>query len=486
MTLPSRKKHPIIALTTLHRAILASRQLPPTLALTISMSLSGVASAQAPAWHPNRQPANAQANSLSYTSASPTEANSAPGYGQAGAQSNKVVFRWVNQSSSEHPTVTAAQAFEARPEADYANQVATATITAREAFDDGNPLRSKVRAASEGSVSASMVRQANYQQPGLSDPFADDAPPPSATPLQFTMLQEELPTQPSLDPNSDPLDIPEFAPPPLQNDTANQIPASPFSNQPSASDLQAEPIAPGSPFDNSGLDGDGLPDLKRIPGNSLSCEDMRSRLRDRSLKDIDLNVSPEFRNRSMTLEQLSREAEVRDWTDVTGMVIATGRMLNFQHDQVFIETPNGALRKIAFNLLSDLDTQYVADVWGLPVHCGAGYEPFVGRNFIQSEVQWKAPGACHKPLYFEDVQLERYGHETGPVLQPLLSTAHFVGNLALLPYKMGIHPPNECQYSLGYYSPGSCAPYMLQPFPWSLRGALAEAGAAVGGAALIP
>ena len=48
------------------------------------------------------------------------------------------------------------------------------------------------------------------------------------------------------------------------------------------------------------------------------------------------------------------------------------------------------------------------------------------------------------------------------------------------------HPPHECRYALGYYRPGSCAPYLIPPVPLSLRGALLEAGAVVGGVFLIP
>ena len=73
------------------------------------------------------------------------------------------------------------------------------------------------------------------------------------------------------------------------------------------------------------------------------------------------------------------------------------------------------------------------------------------------------------------MQLERYGHTRGPIVQPMVSGAHFFVNVALLPYKMGINPPNECQYPLGYYRPGSCAPWMLQPFPLSGRGAATAA-----------
>ena len=62
-------------------------------------------------------------------------------------------------------------------------------------------------------------------------------------------------------------------------------------------------------------------------------------------------------------------------------------------------------------------------------------------------------------------------------MQPILSGAHFFACVAFLPYNMGVHPPNECEYALGYYRPGECAPYVIPPIPISLRGALFEAGA---------
>ncbi len=97
---------------------------------------------------------------------------------------------------------------------------------------------------------------------------------------------------------------------------------------------------------------------------------------------------------------------------------------------------------------------------------------FAGRDFAPTLFTWKAAGTCHKPLYFEDVQLERYGHSWNPILQPFVSGAHFFVSVPLLPYKMGLRPPNECVYTLGYYRPGNCAPYMLEPIPLSLRAAV--------------
>jgi hypothetical protein len=111
---------------------------------------------------------------------------------------------------------------------------------------------------------------------------------------------------------------------------------------------------------------------------------------------------------------------------------------------------------------------------------------FQGRCWEQTTYMWKASAMCHKPLYFEEEQVERYGHSFSPCFQPFVSGAHFFCTLPVLPYCMGVEPPCECIYALGHYRPGDCAPYMINPIPWSLRGALFEAGAVTGAAAAIP
>jgi hypothetical protein len=109
-----------------------------------------------------------------------------------------------------------------------------------------------------------------------------------------------------------------------------------------------------------------------------------------------------------------------------------------------------------------------------------------GRCWPETTYMWKASALCHKPLYFEDQQMERYGHSWGPCCDSLASGVHFFTRLPVLPYCMGVTPPCECIYSLGYYRPGSCAPRYIDPIPISLRGALFEAGAVVGAAAALP
>jgi hypothetical protein len=113
-------------------------------------------------------------------------------------------------------------------------------------------------------------------------------------------------------------------------------------------------------------------------------------------------------------------------------------------------------------------------------------DPHQLRPWCPTTVCWTASALCRKPLYFEEVQLERYGHAVGPILQPIISGGHFFVTVPFLPYLMGVDPPAECQYTLGYYRPGSCAPWMIEPIPLSTRGALIEAGAITGAALLIP
>ncbi len=121
-----------------------------------------------------------------------------------------------------------------------------------------------------------------------------------------------------------------------------------------------------------------------------------------------------------------------------------------------------------------------------PCECGLGNVKFVPRQWDCITYTWKASALCHKPLYFEEVGLERYNHSRGPILDPLVSAAHFFVCVPLLPYEMGVALPDECQYALGYYRPGSCAPWIIDGFPLSCRGAVFEATAWTGTGFLLP
>jgi len=121
-----------------------------------------------------------------------------------------------------------------------------------------------------------------------------------------------------------------------------------------------------------------------------------------------------------------------------------------------------------------------------PYECRLEGQTFQPRRFAATMFTWKAAGYCHKPLYFEDWSLERYGHSHGFVADSFTSAAHFFTTLPVLPYKMGVELPWECVYPLGYYRPGSCAPWTIPAVPISARGFAVEAATITGLVFLLP
>lgn len=100
-------------------------------------------------------------------------------------------------------------------------------------------------------------------------------------------------------------------------------------------------------------------------------------------------------------------------------------------------------------------------------------------------VRWEAPATCHRPLYFEDPSLERHGYSLG-VAQPFASAAHFVGNTAILPYRMVAEPTCDCVYTLGHERPGTPTPRSYYRPPFSIGGGVAQAGVVTGLIFLLP
>jgi hypothetical protein len=90
------------------------------------------------------------------------------------------------------------------------------------------------------------------------------------------------------------------------------------------------------------------------------------------------------------------------------------------------------------------------------------------RAWSTAVYNWDATCLCHRPLYFEEVNLERYGYQCGDhccsfpcecCLQPAASAAHFYGSVLALPYCMAAECPGDCVYTLGHYRPGDCNPW---------------------------
>ncbi|MFM7070988.1 MAG: hypothetical protein ACKO38_04230 [Planctomycetota bacterium] len=119
-------------------------------------------------------------------------------------------------------------------------------------------------------------------------------------------------------------------------------------------------------------------------------------------------------------------------------------------------------------------------------HFGSATMPGDGRPWHDTLYFWEPPALCHRPLYFEEANLERYGYGVRPVFQPAVSGARFLATTAALPYLMTAQSPRDCVYTLGRDRPGSLAP--RRPHYPELRpgAAAAEAGVAAGLILLIP
>ncbi|PNY37900.1 hypothetical protein C2E31_05185 [Rhodopirellula baltica] len=276
--------------------------------------------------------------------------------------------------------------------------------------------------------------------------------------------------------------------PPMQSDRSDN-------GQPSPSDLPSGNAFPNRTRENLNdrFNNGAYNDTSMLRSNELSCEDFRDRIKRETIDTISLDPSPPFRpdlfdpeDYQKQREKFERRQSVRAWRNLGGEEVARGKLVGLAYEQVIIESETGSRQELPVNRLSEGDLGYLAENWGLPKECLVEQVAYTPRNWAPITMTYKASNACSKPRYFEEVNLERYGHSAGPLLQPVVSSAHFFANIAVLPYKMGIHPPDECVYALGYYRPGNCAPWIVPPVPVSARGALAQGAFMSGAFWLIP
>jgi hypothetical protein len=331
------------------------------------------------------------------------------------------------------------------------------------------------------------VRQAQAVQP-----LEDEAPmglnpaqPLPAQPLQAEPdpLAPPEPFEPEAPPRTQPFQ------PPFQPNQPRDEGALPLPRQP-APPAQEEPLNPmpeGRPF--------GKYNERNCDAEGRLCEDHRVKMKGQLLfklskRDL-IDTTPPLvlpsdseQQRDRTLANFKR-IPVRQWRNRADEVVATGHLKDVIYRHAVISDESGREIQIPLNSLGDDELCFLAGWWNVPAECTLGDEQFAGRNFDPTLYTWTASALCHKPLYFEETQLERYGHTAG-IFQPALSGAHFFVNIAVLPYKMGINPPHECRYALGYYRPGSCAPWLVPPIPLSIRGAAVQAGAVGLAIPLIP
>ncbi|MBN1853373.1 MAG: hypothetical protein JW829_11640 [Pirellulales bacterium] len=116
---------------------------------------------------------------------------------------------------------------------------------------------------------------------------------------------------------------------------------------------------------------------------------------------------------------------------------------------------------------------------------------YIGRGCprfdLETEFVWAAPAFYHRPLYFEQVGLERYGNGAcRPWIDPVISTAHFFATVPILPYKIGAEPICSHVYTLGRGRPGNYNPACREILPWSRRGFVFQGLATAGFVFLFP
>ncbi len=358
-------------------------------------------------------------------------------------------------------------------------------------------------ASDNASVRTTNVQKARFQEPQTEAPGPFLPPATDKLPAAPSILDNQFDRNSArslnevLEPSPTKLQIPPNKPGRSLLEP-EQIPSNPFpgtKTQKQAGDESSPSDSIEPPSMNSRRDLDAAPSPpRRLDRSVVDCDSVRLLAKESDITKIRIDSSPSFvegyknkdRSAANTKEGFIAGAPIRPWLSYEGQVVAEGKLVDLKLGSVILERADGTRTSYLLHKLSDADQVYVSEKWGLPVTCSIDDRSFPSRDFVDTTVTWKASGACHKPLYFEDVQLERYGHEWGPVVQPVLSTAHFFGDVLVLPYKMGIHPMNECQYSLGYYRPGSCAPWTIGPVPISLRGALLQAKVVTGAALILP
>ncbi len=268
---------------------------------------------------------------------------------------------------------------------------------------------------------------------------------------------EDLPPLPKIEGSTDEPNLPD---PELPNPLKN-----------TEDELKEPPSPPDTAGDLSETNG------RNCQASEKACNDELAYLRRRERTNISIDITPSIEPREfdmtkieqIRIEKLSKSPS-KTWMDRSGQVVAEGTFEDYRNGKVVVRTVNGTMQSIPDYRLSNADRCFVSAWWELPDECHFEDEQFVMRDFRMTTFTWAAAATCHKPLYFEEVSVERYGHSAGPIVQPIASGVHFFGNIAMLPYHMGVTPTNECVYPLGYHRPGDCAPWIVPGFPMSPRG----------------
>jgi hypothetical protein len=107
-------------------------------------------------------------------------------------------------------------------------------------------------------------------------------------------------------------------------------------------------------------------------------------------------------------------------------------------------------------------------------------------EWFTSMAGWTAPEFYTRPLYFEQINFERYETSAPAWTRPALSYVQFLGTIPVLPYKVGANEPTDRMYDVGHYPYGQVAPAHSNWGKLSKRGMLLQGAATTGLIFFIP
>lgn len=138
-------------------------------------------------------------------------------------------------------------------------------------------------------------------------------------------------------------------------------------------------------------------------------------------------------------------------------------------------------RSIMISPQADRSFAEVAGMAGDPSSTSSGsLENYVYDGTPDTVFTWTAPNFYSRPLYFEQVNFERYEGKTPQWARPFISYGDFLGTIPVLPYKMGGARIHERMYTLGHWRPGDPTPHQIHWGRHTTRGAIYQGAATTG------
>ena len=107
-------------------------------------------------------------------------------------------------------------------------------------------------------------------------------------------------------------------------------------------------------------------------------------------------------------------------------------------------------------------------------------------EWLTSMAGWTAPEFYTRPIYFEQINFERYETSAPAWTRPAISYAQFLGTIPVLPYKVGANEPTSRMYTVGHYPYDQVTPAHSNWGKLSKKGMLLQGAATTGLIFFIP